>query len=117
MNFTFSQKIMFKRINKNAIREAVQSDEALVSQLEECSRYRRAYGFCLLSLGLVLCITLFFGGEANLKPSLVFCILFISISVSAAANNSRSDLLEAIAAQRERGSADNQNGENKLRID
>ena len=91
---------MFKKINRNAIKHAVQSDEALISELQECHRYRRAYGFCLILLIVVFGLILLFGRGVDLEALLVFVVLFVSFSSSASSNNARVDLLEAIAALR-----------------
>ena len=91
---------MFKKINRNAIKEAVHSDDALVSELEECSRYRKVYGCCLVLLILAFGLILLLGDGLDQEALLIFGVLFLSVSSSASSNNSRSDLLEAISALR-----------------
>ena len=91
---------MFKKINKNAIKQATQSNEALLDQLQECRRYATAYAFCFLLFAVAVGTTLFLDGNFDQKVLIIFGILLVSIASGSASNGSRRDLLEAIAALR-----------------
>ena len=88
---------MFKKINKDAITEAIHSEEAMVKEIKECHQYRKAYGFCMVAMALPLFLILFYGiGQDHTVPLFLFFGFFLA-AMEATANNSRLELFEAIS--------------------
>ena len=90
--------MIFQKIKPNIITEAVHSNEALLREIITCRKYLRTYSFLMiLSIGL-LSAALIFDRDQPLIKLAPFAFIYLALAISHASNQSRMDLLEALAA-------------------
>ena len=95
---------MFQKIK--TISDAVESEESLREELRKSRRNRTGYTLSLVILGCGFFITISQVGGADTTTMFTLMVLFVSLMACSISNNSRCELLEAVAFLKSNSTSD-----------